>query len=122
MSKQSLTTGKFTYAGTEYGVTAFNYSETYAEIETTDTSTQGDGKEFIGGRAERAFDVTLYMNSTAADLVMNTASACNIDFEGKTYSGSASLLSKAVDASIDTAVTNNYTGKFIGAVTVTPES
>ena len=99
-----------------------NYSENYGEIDVTDTGTTGDGKEYLGSRAERTFSITLFMETDAADLTMNTAAALILDFEGKTYVGSGSLLTKTVDGAIDSAVSAVYTGRFNGAVVVTPEA
>lgn len=120
MAKEAFQTGSFTSGGVTYAVTTLNYSETYGEVDVTDTSTTSDGREYVGTRAERTFSIGLFMDTSEADVVMNTASAITIDFEGKTYVGSGSVLTKTVDASMDGAVAATYTGRFNGAVTVTP--
>jgi len=122
MAKEAFTTGKFTYSGTAYDVTSLNFSENYGEIDVTDTGTTGDGKEYLGGRAERTFTINVFMDTGAADIVMNTESDITIDFEGKTYEGSGSLLTMTADGSIDAAVAQTYTGRFNGEVTVTPQA
>lgn len=122
MGKEALTTGKFTFNSTSYDVTNFLYNETYGEIDVTDTGTTGDGKEYLGSRAERTFEVGIICDVTDADLTMNTEYTATIDFEGKTYAGTAILLSKAITASIDDAVRATYSGRFNGTVTITPET
>lgn len=122
MAKDSLTTGKFTFNSTEYDVTNFSYNEDYDQIEVTDTGTTGDVKEYIGGRAEKSFELGLICDLTDADLTMNTEYAATIDFEGKTYAGNAILLTKAITATIDDAVKATYTGRFTGTVTITPDT
>lgn len=120
MAKEAFQTGSFTSGGVTYAVTSLNYGENYGEIDVTDTATTGDGKEYVGGRADRTFSIGLFMDTSEADVVMNTESAITIDFEGKTYVGSGSVLTKTVDGSIDAAVSATYTGRFNGAVVVTP--
>ena len=120
--KEAFVTGSFTYGATKYVLTTMNYSENYGEIDVTDTGTSGDGKEYLGSRAERTFSIGLFVLTDIADITMNTEAALIMDFEGKTYAGSGSLLTKTIDGSIDSAVTATYTGRFNGEVTVTPEA
>jgi predicted secreted protein len=120
MAKDTLSTGKFTFNSSPYDVTDFTYNEDYGQIDVTDTGTTGDGKEYLGGRKETTFEVGLICDLTDADLTMNTEYAAIIDFEGKTYSGNAVLLTKAITASIDDAVKAKYTGRFNGTVSITP--
>lgn len=122
MSKKIFKTGALSFSGSSYVVTAFNYAENYGEIDVTDTGTSGDGKEYLGSRAERTFTVSLFMEVTGSDLTMNSSAPLEMDFEGKTYAGTGSMLTKTVDASIDNAVEVTYTGRFNGSVTVTPEA
>ena len=69
MAKKVLTTGKFTFNSVEYKVTDVRFEENYNEIDVTDTGTSGDGKEYLGGRAERSFTVTIWMQAGDADIV-----------------------------------------------------
>lgn len=123
MAKKVLQTGKFKFEGTEYPVTAFDFTEAYDEVDVTDTGTSGDGREFLGSRANRTFTVTMWMEAGDADLAMNVDQASTeIDFEGKVYAGTVRLLQKTNSASIDAGVQQTYNGRFQGAVTVTPEA
>ena len=121
MSKKALTTGKFTFNAVEYGVVSLDFQESFGEIDVTDTATTGDGKEYLGGRVERSFTMEMWMDSQAADIAMNSAQTGELDFEGKTYAGTIVLLTRNSNGSIDSAIKQTYTGRFNGAVTVTPE-
>ena len=122
MSKKVLTTGKFTFNSVAYGITRLRFGETYNEVDVTDTNTSGDGKEYLGGRAERPFEVDLWMDAGVADLTMNSSKTLEMNFEGKKYSGTAILLEKTSEASIDEGIKQSYRGRFSGTVTTTPET
>lgn len=122
MAKKVLTTGVFTFNSVDYVVTALRFNEIYGQVDVTDTGTTGDGKEYLGGRAERSLTIELWNDVASADAPMNTEYAAVINFEGKTYGGSAILLEKATEATIDNGVKTTYTGRFNGTVTVTPET
>ena len=112
----------FKYGATTYYLTGLTFNESYDKIEATDTSTSGDGKEFITGRAERGFTADLIMNVSGSDAPLATQAAITCSFEGKVYTGSGSLYTKAVQGSIDDLIKVSYEGSFNGAVTVTPVS
>ena len=115
------TTGSFFQQNaTKYYLTSLEFGESYDQIETTDTNTTGDGKEYLGGRAERTFKVDIICDVGVADLTMNSVLICTASFEGKHYIGSASLLGKTVQGSLDDAIKASYDGKWSGAVTVVP--
>lgn len=117
------TTGSFFKQGSQsYYLTGLEFGENYDSIEVTDTSTTGDGKEYLGGRAERTFKADLIMDVSGSDLTMNSSLATTASFEGKTYTGFGTLLTKTVQGSLDDAVKVSYDGRFNGAVTVTPRS
>ncbi len=120
MSKAVLTTGDFTFNAVVYVVTDMSMDVSYSEVDVTDTGTTGDGKEYLGGRAERTFSIDLWLDKNAADPPMKTEYAATIDFEGKTYAGNAILLSKSVQGSIDNGIKLSLSGRFNGAVTETP--
>lgn len=122
MSKESFTTGKLTFDGTQYGVISFSYSERHDEVEVTDTNTSGDGKEFVGGRSERTCTVQIVKDPTVADLAMNSEKSATLDYEGFTYAGTLILLEKTADANIDDKMVMTYTGRFNGTVTETVET
>lgn len=119
-TKKVLTTGKFTFNSVAYAITRLRFNEAYSEVDVTDTGTTGDGKEYLGGRAERTFEVDLWLDIAASDLTLNSALALVMDFEGKTYSGTAVLLEKSSEASIDEGIKQTYRGRFNGTVTVSP--
>jgi predicted secreted protein len=121
MAKKVLKTGKFTFNSVVYPVTDMSIEESFDEIDVTDTGTTGDGKEFLGGRANRSFSVTVWLDSQAADIPLSTEAAGEIDFEGKKYAGQMILLSKTTEGSVDAGIQQTYSGRFNGAVTVTPE-
>jgi len=100
-----------------YFLTGLSFNESYDKIESTDTSTTGDGKEFITGRAERGFTADILMNVSASDIPLNTQYIMTASFEGRRYFGSASLYTKAVQGSIDDIIKVSYEGSFNGAVT-----
>ena len=117
------TTGSvFIYDDTDFFLTDMTYTETFNEVDVTDTNTTGDGLEFLGGRAERAFTVDVITDVNSADITMNETKAIVCSFEDKTYEGSGSLLTKNVSAAINDAVKTSYSGKFSGDVVVTPAS
>lgn len=120
MSKAVLNTGDFTFNSVVYVVTDMSFDESFGEVDVTDTGTTGDGKEYLGGRAERTFSIDLWMNKNAADPPLNTQYAATIDFEGKTYAGNAIMLSKSIQGSINNGIKLSLSGRFNGAVTVTP--
>ena len=120
MAKQALKTGKLTFNSVEYGVVSFDFNESHGEIDVTDTSTTGDSREYLGSRAERSFTVELWMQDNAADIALNSAQTGELDFEGKVYSGTMIFLTKNTNGAIDSAIKQTYTGRFNGAVTVTP--
>ena len=117
----SSTGSFFQQSASKYYLTGLEFGESYDQIEVTDTSTTGDGKAYLGGRAERTFKIDIIQDVASADLTMNSVLTCTASFEGKHYIGSASLLTKTVQGSIDDAVKTSYDGKWSGAVTVTPK-
>ena len=100
-----------------YFLTNLAFNENFDKIEVTDTSTTGDGKEYITGRAERTFTVDVFMNVSASDIPLNTQYIMTASFEGARYFGSASLYTKNIAGTIDDAVKASYEGSFNGAVT-----
>ena len=112
----------FKYGATTYYLTGLTFNESYDKIEATSTSTTGDGKEYITGRAERTFNADVLMNVSGSDMTLATEAAITCSFEGKVYTGSGSLYTKNVQASIDDLIKVSYEGSFNGAVTVTPVS
>lgn len=118
----ATTESKFVFDGTDYFLTNMTYEEAYTEVDVTDTNTTGDGKEFLGGRAERTFTVDVIQDVTAADITANSKKVITCSFENKTYVGSGSILGKTVVGAIDDAVKNTYSGKFAGEVTITVAS
>lgn len=117
MAKDVLTSSKFTYASTAYGITAVDYNPAHNEIDITDTSTTGDTIEMTGGRVERPFTVTIISESESPLLALNTEATCIVDFQGHTFTGNGVLLSAAITASIDSRIEITYTGRFTGTVT-----
>ena len=115
----STTSSFFQQSSTKYYLTGLEFGENYDSIETTDTNTSGDGKEYLGGRAERTFKCDIIMDVSSSDCTMNSSLATTASFEGKTYTGLGTLLNKNVQGSIDDAVKVSYDGRFNGAVTVT---
>ena len=112
------TTGSwFDVNTTKYFLTNMTFNEAFDKIEVTDTSTSGDGKEYITGRAERGFTVDLLMNASGSDITLNTEQPMTASFEGKRYFGLGSLYTKNVQGSIDDALKVSYEGAFNGAVT-----
>ena len=99
-----------------YFLTGLTFNESYDKIESTDTSTTGDGKEFITGRAERGFTAEVMMNVSASDIPLNTEYFMTASFEGKRYFGSASIYTKNVQGSIDDSIKVSYEGSFNGTV------
>lgn len=120
MAKQALKTGKLTFNSVEYGVVSMDFNEAFSEIDVTDTSTTGDGKEYLGSRAERTFTVEVWMQDNAADIALNSAQTGELDFDGKTYSGTMIFLTRNTNGAIDAGIKQTYTGRFNGAVTTTP--
>ena len=120
MAKKALATGKLTFNSVEYGVVSLDFNESFSEIDVTDTSTTGDGKEYLGSRAERTFSVELWMDVNSADIALNTPAAGELDFEGKTYAGTFIFLSRNSNGAIDAGIKQTYTGRFNGSVTTTP--
>ena len=55
--------------GANTAVTSMKYDETYGEFDSTDSSTTGDGTEWITGRTKRTTSVELIMQDTVADLL-----------------------------------------------------
>ena len=80
------------------------------------------GRPDLGSRAERSFTVELWMDAAAADIALNSAQTGEIDFDGKTYGGTMIFLTKNTNGAVDAAIKQTYTGRFNGAVTVTPEA
>lgn len=119
MAKDTLTTGKLTFNAVEYAVTSFDYNEQYDEVDVTDTGTTGDGKEYLGGRAERTFTVVMWRDTGVAAPPRNSAQTMELDFEGLTYAGTGIILSMQVTASTDNAIQMTVTGRFNGTVTET---
>ena len=120
MAKKSLATGKLTFNSVEYGVVSLDFNEAFGEIDVTDTSTTGDGKEYLGGRVDRTFSVELWMDVNAPDIAMNSPQAGELDFEGKTYAGTMIFLTRNSNGAIDAGIKQTYTGRFNGSVTTTP--
>ena len=116
----STTGSYFKQSSTTYYLTGLEFGETYDQIETTDTSTTGDGKEYLGGRAERTFKADLIMEVASASLTLNSSLATTCSFEGRMYTGLATVLGQTVQGSLDDAVKVSYDGKWNGAVIVTP--
>lgn len=54
---------EFWFDGKEYPVISVNLGEDFETLDTTDTSTSGDGKEFSIGKAARQFSVEAYFYS-----------------------------------------------------------
>ena len=100
-----------------YFLTGLTFNESFDKVEVTDTSTSGDGKEYITGRAERGFSAEVMMNVSASDVPLNTQYIMTASFEGRRYFGSASLYTKNVQGSIDDSIKVSYEGSFNGAVT-----
>ncbi len=122
MAKQALKTGLLTFNSQTYPVLSMDFNEAFNEIDVTDTGTTGDGKEYLGSRAERNFTVELWMQDNQADLALNSAQAGELDFEGKTYAGTMIFLTRNTNGAIDAGIKQTYTGRFNGAVTTTPAS
>lgn len=119
MAKKVLLDGKFTFNSVQYGFTQCTIDETHDEVDVTDTATTGDGREFLGTRANRTISITMWNDVNAADLPTNVEYAGSVDAQGKTYSGQIILLSKSVGLSTDNATQNTYNGRFNGAITET---
>jgi hypothetical protein len=80
-----------TVAAATVPVTSLKFSAQYGEFDATDSSTTGDSKEFITGRAKRATTIEMIMTNTDADkLTTNpTAQAVVLTFgSGLTITGS----------------------------------
>ena len=117
MAKDVLTSSTFGWAGSSYGITAVDYNPAHNEIDTTDTSTSGDTKEYTGGRVERPFSVTIISDSANAMLTLNSEQTATLDFEGLSYTGLAKLLNGSITGSIDSRIEITYNGRFTGTVT-----
>ena len=107
---------------TTYYLTGLTFNEAFDKIEVTDTSTSGDGKEYITGRAERTFTAEILMNVSSSDITLASEAAVTASFEGKTYAGMGSFYTKNIQGSIDDSVKSSYEGSFNGAVVVTAVS
>ena len=115
------TTGSFfKQSSTTVYLTGLEFGETYDQIEVTTTDTSGDGKEYLGGRAERTFKADVILEIASASLTLNSSLASTASFEGRTYTGLATILGQTVQGSIDDSIKISYDGKWNGAVTVTP--
>lgn len=105
---------------------AFNIShkETAPEVDTTDGSTTGDGREFLGGRVSRSLTCEVFVIDTTATPVLNTSGT--FEFHVKdgttdkswTYTDSV-LLDKEIRASVsgDEACVMALEFRLNGAVT-----
>ena len=123
MAKKVLTTGKFTFDSTEYGVTNLSMKKVSADVDVTDTDTSGSEKEYLGGRVERTFTVDMWKDVTEADPTLGGSGATGeLDFEGFTYAGTMILNDISQSAQIDNAVVLSVSGRFSGTVTETPAS
>ena len=105
-----------------YYLTGLTFNEAFDKIEVTDTSTSGDGKEYITGRAERTFSAEVLLNVSASDITIASEAAVTASFEGKTYAGMGIFYTKNVQGSIDDSIKVSYEGSFNGAVVVTAVS
>lgn len=113
------TSGSYFKQGSNtFYLTGLEFGETYDSIETTDTNTSGDGKEYLGGRAERTFKADIIMDVSGSDLTMNSSLETSASFEGKVYCGMGTILTKTVQGSLGDAVKVSYDGRYNGAVTV----
>ena len=120
MAKEVLTTGEFTFNAVAYGVTSMEITKTADEVDTTDTQTSGNEREYLGGRQARNFTIEMWKDITAADPPLSTEYAGALDFEGFTYAGNMILLEIVTSAQIDNAVKLTVNGRTSGTITETP--
>lgn len=104
------------YSGSTIYLTGLTYNQAKSTIDTTDTGTSGDGKDYVYSRVERTFTADVMLVSGAADLPLGVLHPCTIKYEGKSYVGSASLDSLSTEGTIDNAVKLKIAGRFQGSV------
>jgi len=120
MAKGVFNTGHVEIGTTTYNVFNITYNEKYAEVDGTDTGSSGNVKEYYAGRADRTFSFSMFNDLGSADIALNSSDTIELSFAGKTYSGTGIILEKNVEGAIDDMVKTTYSGRFTGAVTVTP--
>lgn len=122
MAKSAFRSSYIALGGTTYYITSCSISDSYEEIDVTDTGTSGNIREYTGGFRDAGFNFTIIEDPTSADLTMNTEQSCTVSWEGKTYSGNAMVLGKTGDGSIGSAATKSYTARWTSAPSETQAS
>lgn len=92
-----------TIGGSDFPVVAMSFSEKYGEYDSTDSSTTGDNKEYIAGRAERTTTVEAIMDSATADKLTTSpaAQAVVLTFgTGDAITGTGIILSKSAPIAV----------------------
>lgn len=120
-TKKVLQTGDFTFNAVTYGVIEMTVTKDTAEVDLTDTASSAGEREYAStGRAERTFTIVIYKDINSANPALDSAQTATIDFEGFSYSGTATLLTLEDTGAIDGAIQQTITGRFSGTVTETP--
>jgi len=108
----------FVFNSVPYGVKSMNYSESYDEIDVTDSNTTGDGTETQVARATRESQIELVLLNNLDDIVLATAETTTMTFfAGGTVTGSWRPESLDNANTIDDAQLQTYNGSWQGAVT-----
>jgi hypothetical protein len=112
MSKVAFRESYLVFDGDTYYLTDMSLSDNFDEIDVTDTGTEGQFKDFVGGFRDATVQFTIILDPTASEPAMNTLASASANFEGMTYEGNLRLLTKTVSGSVGSAVTVQYTGRF----------
>ena len=109
------------FASANYTVTDIKYSETYEEIDVTDSGTAEDSTEFEAGFAERKVSVDYWSKDTQKSIQRGSAEAAVITLApGVTISGNLRFESLNMQDEVKGAVKESVSGTFQGAVTEAP--
>jgi len=93
-------------------VTNLKISRSLSKVDLTDTETAGIYKEYLPGREESTFSFDMFMGVNEDDFPTGTIDDIEISFDGKKYKGSGVLEKMDADGSIDSGITQSYSGTF----------
>ena len=111
MAKSAFRESYVSIDGDLYYLTDLSLSDNFDEIDVTDTGTEGQYKDFVGGFRDATVQFTIILDPEASEPEMNSLASASVNFEGKSYEGNLRLLTKTVSGSIGSAITVQYTGR-----------
>ena len=115
-------TASFNYNSTEYKVTDVDFTETFEEVDTTDSGTTGDGTEFQPAFADRKSKIDLWIQDTIPSIPRGASAPSALAFgTGVSLTGNFRPETMANQGEVKGAQKQTISGTWQGTVAEIPD-